>query len=309
MKIADRFLRSPLYRPFWFGGGLHDAAFANERLSSAEAVIDVSNVAEYLHVGTDKEVWAWADDFPCMTPPFRRFVMTYRTPSRTRNAENGVRDLEASRDMLVVLSALDGDGGDFPDARRARVVAAKGAPRVLGTELFMSDGDGFLGPYLGMFLLDASGVPTRPPQFVFGNLSSVPDHAREALITLCDVSLFPIALALSFMHCKNARMVEQPIPPKLAKARARRGDPIPLLGHHTLEIEPMKRVLAEQGRAGEVGLQQALHICRGHFKDYRESGLFGHYKGLFWWDAHVRGSVERGVVAKDYVVGAPEPTP
>jgi len=30
-------------------------------------------------------------------------------------------------------------------------------------------------------------------------------------------------------------------------------------------------------------------VYRGHFKDYREKGLFGRHKGLFWWSSHVRG--------------------
>jgi len=36
-----------------------------------------------------------------------------------------------------------------------------------------------------------------------------------------------------------------------------------------------------------------------------ERGLFGQQKGLYWWDAHVRGTAERGVVVKDYEVKAP----
>jgi hypothetical protein len=46
-----------------------------------------------------------------------------------------------------------------------------------------------------------------------------------------------------------------------------------------------------------------LHICRGHFKTFTEEArLFGKYTGTYWWPAHVRGSVDEGVVEKDYRV-------
>jgi hypothetical protein len=41
---------------------------------------------------------------------------------------------------------------------------------------------------------------------------------------------------------------------------------------------------------------------RGHFKDYSVKGLFGRYKGVYWWDSQVRGEVNGGVVDKDYRV-------
>jgi hypothetical protein len=57
-------------------------------------------------------------------------------------------------------------------------------------------------------------------------------------------------------------------------------------------------------------MKQALHICRGHFKDYRQSGLFGRHKGVFWWDMAARGSAEQGIVDKDYrIAGGPHGSP
>ena len=37
-----------------------------------------------------------------------------------------------------------------------------------------------------------------------------------------------------------------------------------------------------------------MHICRGHFRDYREGkGLFGKYHKLVWTPATVRGTKKR----------------
>ena len=114
----------------------------------------------------------------------------------------------------------------------------------------------------------------------------------------------PMFLALSFMSCKNVRHVEHIPGGKLEKARLKRGRK-PTLRYYTLEIDPMREVLRREGHSDTLGLKQAMHICRGHFKDYRQSGLFGKIKGVFWWDQAVRGTAEAGVVVKDYSVKAP----
>lgn len=111
-------------------------------------------------------------------------------------------------------------------------------------------------------------------------------------------------LTISFMHCKNVVQRVVAPPPRLSKRHKERHGRL-LFSYRVLEIEPMKQVLRAEGRSEEVGLAKALHICRGHFKDYRERGLFGRNKGLYWWDQHVRGSIEAGVAAKDYEVKAP----
>ena len=56
-----------------------------------------------------------------------------------------------------------------------------------------------------------------------------------------------------------------------------------------------------------VGAKKALHICRGHVKDFRrsEKGLFGKYRDLYWWESHVRGTAKAGMVYSDYEVKSP----
>lgn len=115
-----------------------------------------------------------------------------------------------------------------------------------------------------------------------------------------------IGIAITFMHCKNVQLIENKPPEKLQKARIRRKK-IPLVTHYTLEISPAKKILSEKGNIEKTGIKQALHICRGHFKDYRDgSGLFGKYKGLYWWESQVRGSKDEGMIIKDYKVNPPK---
>lgn len=107
-------------------------------------------------------------------------------------------------------------------------------------------------------------------------------------------------LAISLMHCKNVVKVPAPPPPvRVVKQWERRGRPF--LKEYTLNIHPMKRVLATEGGMATNGIKKALHICRGHFATYTEdSPLFGKVTGTFWKPMHTRGSSEIGEIKKDY---------
>jgi hypothetical protein len=101
----------------------------------------------------------------------------------------------------------------------------------------------------------------------------------------------PFLLAVSFLHCKNVELIDGSVPRKLARKWHARYQlwPSP---YKTLVIEPMKRILEQEGRAAETGIKLALHLCRGHFRDYRKGpGLFGKHHLLVWQPAIVRGSV------------------
>jgi hypothetical protein len=103
-------------------------------------------------------------------------------------------------------------------------------------------------------------------------------------------------LTLSFLHCKNVAIHTDEPPIKLQKSRERKGK-LPLITFKTLEIKPMIKILKEEGESETKGLQYALHICRGHFKDFSKgNGLFGRNKGLYWWDSQIRGHREIGAV-------------
>jgi hypothetical protein len=64
--------------------------------------------------------------------------------------------------------------------------------------------------------------------------------------------------------------------------------------------------LRNEGKAEEVGLRKALHICRGHFKRFEERPLFGKYKGMWWWESQLRGSLQHGYIKKTYEVHPPK---
>lgn len=112
---------------------------------------------------------------------------------------------------------------------------------------------------------------------------------------------FPALLAVAFLHCKNVELI--PHEPRTTKRLARNQ---PRVRYHTLQIEPMKKILRDEGGSEKTGLKHALHICRGHFKDFTKgNGLFGRYREVYWWDSQVRGSADSGAVLKDYNIKEP----
>ena len=106
------------------------------------------------------------------------------------------------------------------------------------------------------------------------------------------------------MHCKNVSLESLQVSRQVRRQAKRKGTP--LLDYRVLNIEPMKGVLRSEGGMEEAGPKVALHICRGHFKDYRDGpGLFGKHRAVYWWEGSVRGSLARGKVEKEYQVLTP----
>ena len=111
---------------------------------------------------------------------------------------------------------------------------------------------------------------------------------------------------MSLASCKNTTLNAVEPDAKLNRERTRHGLK-PFLRYHTINIEPMRKVLKTEGGIETNGLKKALHICRGHFARYSEDKpLFGHTSGLVWRPAHTRGVINQGVVVSDYKVNAPK---
>jgi hypothetical protein len=114
--------------------------------------------------------------------------------------------------------------------------------------------------------------------------------------------------ALSLMACKNVEVVHRKAKQHLLKSKKQRrknaGLP-PRYNYHTLRITTGggSRVIYDGPDSTDPAMLKAQHLCRGHFKEY-PGGLFGkpELAGRYWWPPHVRGSLEVGLVEKDYEV-------
>lgn len=118
--------------------------------------------------------------------------------------------------------------------------------------------------------------------------------------------LMPVGMALSFMHCKNVS-VQEVEPDRDVNRERKKAGLKPFVRFHTINIEPMKKVLRTEGQVETNGLKHALHICRGHFATYTDNfmGRPLDKPMTVWRPAHVRGSLDEGIIISDYNVKAP----
>jgi hypothetical protein len=150
--------------------------------------------------------------------------------------------------------------------------------------------------------LDDTGKPFE--HLSFAGIAKVNSNETEAAALLRSV-IAPFLFAISLMHCKNVKLEDVAVPPKVQAKREKQG--APKITFKTLVVEPLRQQIRRETAKDPTGeqnhIKRALHIARGHFKDYRDGpGLFGKYHGLFWWDMQVRGNADAGIVAKDYKI-------
>jgi hypothetical protein len=249
-------------------------------------VLLIDNVADYYYTGTDQEHWDLGRDFPNLAPPYECFWCEYRLPKRIHSKEKGDTDVsqwvQHGRAGCFVM-ALE------PDHVKADGGLPQGTRWILWVDLFVDYGwTGRLpeGPHAPIFLcVDAEGRALDAP-----HAQAFIDEEHVDLMKSVMAWLHPIWLTMSFLHCKNVAVVDNAVDKPLAKKwHAKTGVwPTP---YKTLVIEPLKAILRHQGGAEKSGLARAMHICRGHFKDYREGrGLFGKYHQLVWQPSILRGT-------------------
>lgn len=246
-------------------------------------VLVIDNVADYFFT-SEQEYWDLTCDFPNLAPPFPVFWAEHRLIKTIHSKECGDTDLShwVPRGRIgMLIHGLEPDQctGDIPANARW----------ILWCELFIDYGMRGItatGPHGPVFLaIDAQGRLIDRPW-----MQSLSDPADAEIMKNYMTWFNPALLAVSFLHCKNVTLIDNRVDAPLAKKWKARHGILPC-AYKTLVIEPLRQILGHQGRAGEIGLQRALHICRGHFKDYREGrGLFGKYHQLVWQPAIVRGS-------------------
>jgi hypothetical protein len=279
-------------------------------------VVVVDNVADYFYRGTRQEIWRLDRDFPNVAPPWQQWWMEHRAPGVIESEVHGTTPYQGPSMVGSYFTAikLDEHEGVGPDAKWAVGVTSymeynRELQQVPWTTVYQVAGDGSMiadpnhpdgvdgGPALKY-------VPAGVDAATWHRLSARGPNGEPSSVQATGLHLLYVPLlALTFFHCKNVELVEGTMPPRLRKKHEKRGRTVS--GFHTLKISPMVRRVEHEERSHGVGTAKALHIVHGHFKDYRERGLFGQHKGLFWWEQHVRGDEDLGVVDKRYEVEAP----
>lgn len=136
-----------------------------------------------------------------------------------------------------------------------------------------------------------------------GNENHEMTESIRQVIETCARFLSYGGMVLNLMGCKNVVAQDLVVDERLKKARQRRNKP-PLTVYKTLLVALPKTgkavPLNTQAMVKEASESRALHTVAGHYADYREKGLFGRYKGIFWIPAHIRGAEDCGQIVKTY---------
>lgn len=263
-------------------------------------VVLADNVAQYYFQNTEH---AWTlGDFPVVSPPFRSTWMEFARPQGVEWSTAISRwAIWIIGDEVPMEQPWDDSSSAFQLCRGWNFELEDKPRWLMRCVLYakMRDDDRCAGPLATYLLALNNQGEIEGHDFM--------DYAVEKLHDGIDFrALFHTALlTLSLMHCKNVT-AEPCSPSQGASKKWKKEHGKPLAQYKVLNIEPMKTVLRREGSSDSQGLTHALHICRGHFRDYRERGLFGKHRGIYWWDAFARGSSSEGVVHKDYRIKSPK---
>lgn len=300
--------------------------------------VDITNAAQWYiaeHVGEWIEV---ERDFPALVPPWPATWMEFKPPASIRVGKRSFDLPELDRRMAVgcLIRAFQFVESDDErtealqsDVTLERTMRMSGVSTISDVDqeyrrkaLATAAAEGNLPRWLVSYdsireypnsvipdghcemLVNNDGLIIPGSLAAFERVAH--SHADAIGTSGTFLSLFhPFFFAVSLLHCKNVQAVEASIPSKVQQKREKRG--IPAITFKTLVVEPLRQQIRQEASKDEPEQQsqikRALHIARGHFKDYRTGGgLFGKLHGLYWWDMQLRGSADAGMVIKDYEI-------
>jgi hypothetical protein len=292
-------------------------------------LVKAQNVHNYFVEHHKEHGWEDLATFVCVKPPFKRMRVTYdhcfnALYDKDRNhipagpiwryAEVEIYEETVEEFSYYLHADTDPRYRAYSDEiaeLRAFVETTKPAS-ILRMRLVFDD---LQLPGRWFVFIDATGrvLVYHPYGWVFINSAEEQEYITRQRIPMEDLqNTFckhgAIALAtLSFMNCKNVEVIDNPPSRQQRRAAEREHKPIPV-SYKTLCIHPFGKPRHVMRHAnGEVIPGVSLHICRGHFKDFREGPGLGkfHSHGIWWWSPQVRGTQERGRVVKDYAVDLP----
>jgi hypothetical protein len=286
-------------------------------------IIAVDNVHDYMINETNSGHRYGMEDFPNLAPPFPIFWMESQRARNVRGTGSvGMllwtdRMVPGMRSAYGELYARDIERG-VNEVTSMLQLSQRLDVEWLSTMMLMLEVDGrpVRGPALA-YGVRGDGTFIEGSLIMMGNSGLIKHGDEQTWGDYLMQATLPMFMSISLLHCKNVeledrkggtRQMRRAAEREAAKGRAYRVKPP--TEYKVLSIDPMKKVLrraaAEGGDIGTGLTPRALHIARGHFKTFRDRGLFGKHRGMFWWNDMVRGGANTTrVVEKQYQVLAP----
>jgi len=244
-------------------------------LSPAEIGDPVPVIADAvgkLYWQSTQNMWSFTEDFGPLRPPFPTMWIEYQLPPRCY---------------------VDGWHNRLVDQVGARIQQTKDDAFILETIAGVGTQLGWLCGY--QFNLNDDGTYLSHVQMVPDDIKHYFDGGHDGFAPM----MHPVALALSFMHCKNVQLLE----PKEGQIR-RPGKREAKTRFVTIRIPgQVTSATTRTAARAAMGEPQPLHLVRGHFKTFTsDAPLFGKVTGTYWWGWQTRGNPERGTVEHAYEV-------
>lgn len=314
-RLIDRVLNSD-WMPHRLVGG-HPTAFSRwtqltGQLRANLAVANVfviDNVSKWYFEAPDNcKTWVLTRDFPNVAPPYPVMWMEHKPPKYVMERPSVSGKLSRNPEELKLMDKMPMQLTDTQGRCSPTGVLILSRDTGTGWEseyyVFIEHHDGTIIAPWGMeqIVSDKQGKPLYTNPMTFGE-RVIDEHDQEFHAT--QLMCVPFMLAVSFLHCKNVTLINNE-PSAALNKKYRKKTNKNLITYKTLEIEPMRKVLRTEGKMDTHGIQHALHLCRGHFKHFEDKGLFGKYKGMYWWESHVRGTDRERLVEKEYSVNPPK---
>ena len=233
---------------------------------------------------------------PCSRAPFICSIVEYKVNSAIEvvvvcHEEKNSEMLRAAIDVrLLNLTMTD-------DQRRS----AESADLVLVGTVIVHSGSSSLLFAIGEFyiFMHTDGKILLATSAIYPDGAGlVQDAARELVLW----SRYTVLYTFNLANCKNTILEVRKRPAGQARSLRKKYGLAETKYRVVTLAEATKRTLVEAEKS-IPGLSAALHICRGHFKDYRDpqtKPLFGKHRGIWWWGQHVRGEADAGIIEKTY---------
>lgn len=275
--------------------------------------IEASNVARFFEksYATSQEAFdGFWRDLKCLAPPFPRTFVEWDAPLGITFAKRmGVLFMATKpEETQEVARRFLGDNAQATPKAIDRALSKNPAFVYLTLDFVefenkdLRNVSGLRGPYhIGVIAVGTEGE-VLDSWVSHGALHAISERESMQLAMASLVGWSTLAM----MNCQNIATDLVEAPEKFQRSRTRHGK-LPLVSYRTIRVDASKNprgFVAESSGEGN----QRLHQRRGHMKDYRKGkGLFGRYKGLWYWGPALAGSGAEGVVVSDYQVAVDSP--
>jgi len=286
----------------------HNAAL--RAILDGATCIEATNVARFFddsYLGDGASFDAFWTDLKCLVPPHKRFFIEWEKPLIPHAKRMGMLFLacppelaEATARMIIGANAQSTPAkiAEFRQNVRCRWIYLT----LEFLEFDHKNDDDYISGFRGPYHITTMSVAEDGTLLDFWMSRATRNLPDDEAMQVAGASLVAWT-TLAMMNCANITTTEHKTPDAFQKARVRSGKK-PLVSYHTVSVDLGKtpRQIAAESLPGD-GSTPRRHKKRGHIKDYRKGqGLFGRYKGVWYWGPILAGSEEEGIVVSDYEV-------